>query len=98
MIDRCKVLLDSLEHASPPTSVTGLAVAVWHGLRGEWEVAHKIAQDDPTAEGAWVHAWLHRIEGDLSNAAYWYRRAHRPPASDSVRLEGERIIRALLAR
>ena len=97
MSERSKAFLDSLEHATPPTGVSGLLLAVWHGLRGEWEVAHKIAQDDPTAEGAWVHGWLHRIEGDLSNAEYWYRRAGKPRAGDSVRLEGERIARSLLA-
>jgi len=98
MADHPQAFLDSLDQASPPADVCGLLVAVWHGLRGEWELAHKIAQDDPTADGAWVHAWLHRIEGDLANAAYWYRRADKPQASDSTRLEGERIARSLLAR
>jgi len=54
------------------------------------------AQDDP--DGAWVHAWLHRIEGDLSNADYWYRRANRPPARGDTRDEGLRIARALIGR
>jgi hypothetical protein len=51
--------------------------AVWHGLRGDWEAAHELAQAQDDAEGAWVHAWLHRIEGDLGNANYWYRCAQR---------------------
>jgi hypothetical protein len=51
--------------------------AVWHGLRGDWHAAHELAQAQDDADGAWVHAWLHRIEGDLGNADYWYRHAHR---------------------
>ena len=98
MVDPWQGFVDSLERGSPPADVSGLLLAVWHGLRGEWEVAHKLAQDDVTAEGAWVHGWLHRIEGDLSNAAYWYRRADKPRASDSVALEGQRIARTLLER
>src|SRR5262249_58149255 len=68
--------LDSLKAGTPPAAVP-LLRAVWHGLRGEWEAAHQIAQDDASAEGAWVHAWLHRIEGDSANARYWYRRGQR---------------------
>jgi hypothetical protein len=98
MVDPAEAFLQSVDHASPPDGAEGLLRAVWHGLRGEWEVAHRLAQDDHTAEGAWVHAWLHRIEGDLDNAAYWYGRARKPRADDSVTLEGQRIARALLAR
>ena len=67
--------LDSLKTGTPPAAAVPLLRAVWHGLRGEWEAAHHIAQDDTSAEGAWVHAWLHRIEGDVANAGYRYRRA-----------------------
>ncbi len=49
--------------------------AVWHRLRGEWDAAHAIVQELAGADAAWVHAWLHRVEGDLGNAGYWYRRA-----------------------
>jgi hypothetical protein len=72
--------LDSVKTGDPPAADVPLLRAVWHGLRGDWEAAHKIAQDDASAEGAWVHAWLHRIEGDLSNARYWYRQARREAA------------------
>lgn len=98
MTDPAQTFLDSLRNASPPPGLTGLPLAVWHGLREEWDAAHEIAQDDHTADGAWVHAWLHRIEGDLGNAGYWYRQAGRPRATDSTRLEGERIAASLLAR
>ena len=45
------------------------------GQKGNWEKAHNIAQDIETNDGSWIHAYLHRVEGDLGNAAYWYRRA-----------------------
>jgi hypothetical protein len=51
--------------------------ALWHASKGDWETAHSIVQDLETPEAAWVHACLHRIEGDHSNASYWYARAGR---------------------
>lgn len=66
------------------------------GLRGEWEAAHELAQAQDDAEGAWVHAWVHRIEGDLGNADYWYRHANRRSRRDDTRAEGLDIARALI--
>jgi hypothetical protein len=91
-----QAFLDSVNAGSPPTNSLPLLHAIWHGLRGEWDAAHKIAQEDASADGAWVHAWLHRIEGDLSNAAYWYRRAHRPIAEDDTAMEGRAIAAAII--
>ncbi|MBX3605659.1 MAG: hypothetical protein KF788_10310 [Piscinibacter sp.] len=85
----------SLEHADPPAVPVALR-AVWHGLRGEWQPAHELAQAQDDADGAWVHAWLHRLEGDLGNADYWYRRADRPAQRGELRAEGLDIARALL--
>jgi hypothetical protein len=65
---------------------------------GEWDGAHALVQDDPSREAAWVHAHLHRIEGDLANAAYWYRRAGQPEASGDLARERRAIDRALRAR
>lgn len=86
----------SLHQAEPPASATPLLQALWHGLRGDWTAAHEIAQTHDSADGAWVHAWLHRIEGDHGNAAYWYRRAGRRMADGDTREEGLLIARALL--
>jgi hypothetical protein len=88
--------LESLNASNPPA--TPLLRAVWHGLRGEWEAAHHIAQDETSVEGAWVHAWLHRIEGDPVNARYWYRQARRPAAEGDLREEGKTIATFLLKR
>ncbi len=62
---------------------------------GDWDGAHKAVQDDPSPEAAWVHAHLHRVEGDLGNARYWYARAGRPEATGSLDEERGEIARSL---
>ncbi len=64
--------------------------------RGIGQKAHEIAQDVPGADGAWVHAYLHRKEGDVGNAAYWYRRAGQPVVGGDLRMEWESIVGELL--
>ena len=83
---------------SAPPAVAPALIALWHDARGEWDKAHGVAQEVDDETGAWVHAYLHRKEGDPSNAAYWYRRAHQPVASDSLETEWARIVTSLLAR
>jgi hypothetical protein len=85
----------TLKSGSPPNLTEALR-ALWHDARGDWEAAHSVAQDVATDDGSWVHAYLHRKEGDRSNAAYWYRRAGRPPASGPLDAEWEAIATALL--
>ena len=88
----------SLDSGVPPPFATPTLRTVWHGLRGDWESAHDLAggHDDP--DFAWVHAWLHRIEGDPVNAEYWYQRAGRAPRTDATRDEGLDIARELIAQ
>ena len=62
-----------------------------------WDGAHAAVQDDPSPEAAWVHAHLHRVEGDLDNAGYWYRRAGKPEASGDLDKERRAIEQALTA-
>lgn len=62
---------------------------------GDWDEAHRIVQDINTAEAAWIHAYLHRVEGDLGNAAYWYRRAGRPECHTSLGEEWQELFDAL---
>ena len=88
----------SLQTADPPRGLPPAVVALWHDVKGNWDAAHSVAQEIDDADGAWVHAYLHRKEGDLSNAAYWYRRARRPIAGDSLDDEWEQIVTALLSR
>jgi len=80
-----------------PPAVRPLLVALWHDARGDWEQAHRVAQEIDDRHGAWVHAYLHRKEGDLGNAAYWYGRADQPAATDALDAEWARIAAALLA-
>ena len=88
----------TLNASSPPASVRGALLALWHDTKGDWDMAHRVAQDIEDATGAWVHAYLHRKEGDAGNAAYWYRRAGQPVAIASLEEEWAQIAAALLAR
>lgn len=76
--------------STPPTG-SPLLVALWHDARGDWEAAHNIAQDIHSWEGSWVHAYLHRKEGDQWNAGYWYRQAGRPVCTNSLEQEWEAL-------
>ena len=62
----------------PPPTSPPLVRALWLDAMGEWARAHTVAQDIHSDDGSWVHAYLHRKEGDLDNADYWYRKAGRP--------------------
>lgn len=88
----------SLAGGAPPAEISPLLAALWHAGKGEWDRAHEIAQEDESETGSWVHAYLHRVEGDESNAGYWYRRAQKPHAKTSLDTEWEEIARALLVR
>ena len=84
--------------AAPPSDTSRAFQALWHDARGDWKRAHTCAQEEPGRDGAWVHAYLHRKEGDFANAGYWYARAGRkmPPASVTLDAEWAEIARALL--
>jgi len=75
--------------------------ALWNDAQGNWSAAHEFAQEVETPDGAWVHAYLHRKEGDAFNAAYWYRRAGKPvvtgPLPDSLQAEWNSIATSLLS-
>jgi hypothetical protein len=64
--------------ASPPAGLTPALAGLWWDAKGDWKRAHKSAQRDKGPEGSWVHAYLHRKEGEQGNAAYWYGRAGKP--------------------
>ena len=87
----------SLRDTQPPPGLPPLVNALWFAGRGDWDAAHGIAQDVEGPEAAWVHAHLHRKEGDASNAAYWYRRAGKPVCTSDLDQEWSDIARALLA-
>ncbi|MEN9935243.1 MAG: hypothetical protein RLZZ387_1822 [Chloroflexota bacterium] len=89
---------ESLTADAPPAGLSLALQALWHDAKGDWDAAHTCAQDQEDAAGAWVHAYLHRVEGDVANAGYWYRRAGRPATSEPLGAEWESIARELLGR
>ena len=83
--------------ADSPTEGLSLAVqALWQVAKGDWDQAHKLAQDQDDGAGAWVHAHLHRVEGDLRNAGHWYRKANREVSEAPLPKEWDEIAAALL--
>ena len=87
----------SLTDDAPPPELPPALQALWRDGRGDWDGAHTLAQADEGGAGDWVHAYLHRKEGDEGNAAYWYRRARQPIARQSLETEWAAIASALLA-
>ena len=85
----------SVTASAPPAQWSSALRALWHDARGDWSEAHRVAQDIDDETGAWVHAYLHRKEGDAENAAYWYRRARQPVARGALDEERDQIVAAL---
>ncbi len=86
----------TLSHSTPPTGLSPALEALWQDGRGDWDAAHRIAQDIADPDGAWIHAYLHRKEGDLGNAVYWYRRAGKPAAAGSLQDEWDHLVARFL--
>ncbi len=87
---------DSLHGEGPPAGLGAALDALWHAAKGDWDRAHRLAQAQDDKAGAWVHAYLHRVEGDLSNAGYWYRRGGKNPSGVPLQQEWDEIAAALL--
>lgn len=86
----------SLTQSTPPTHLSALLKAMWYDAKEDWESAHNLAQEVNNNNGSWVHAYLHRKEGDNGNAAYWYHRANRKMPTYSLKEEWEDISKELL--
>lgn len=86
----------SLDAAQPPASLSPYLVSLWHDGKENWEKAHTIIQDIEDNTAAWIHAYLHRKEGDTGNADYWYRKAGRKQPAVSLPEEWKEIVTALL--
>jgi len=92
--DEFRLTLSSTKpHAGLSLALAGL----WWDAKGDWKQAHESAQEDAGREGAWVHAYLHRKEGDQENAAYWYSRAGKPVCREPLDAEWVSIVKALLS-
>ena len=86
----------TLSNATPPAQISPALQALWYAAKGDWNKAHDITQPGGP-ELDWVHAYLHRVEGDLDNAGYWYRRAGKPVASVPLDDEWAALVRTFLA-
>ena len=87
---------ESLSCAAPPAPASVYLQALWHDAKGNWEKAHVLIQDLPDEAAAWIHAYLHRKEGDLWNADYWYRNAGQRRPALSLQQEWEQLAAAFL--
>ena len=87
---------ESLHHDQPPHGQNSALAGLWWDAKGDWHRAHESAQQDEGPAGSWVHAYLHRKEGDTSNAAYWYLRAGKSSSVLPFAQEWAEIATALL--
>jgi hypothetical protein len=88
----------SIASGQPPAGLAGPLEALWWAAKGDWEKAHTIVMNDESADAAWVHAYLHRVEGDLPNARYWYGQAKRETATGALDTEWAAMSAALLSK
>jgi len=86
----------SLAATEPPPGLSYALAGLWWDAKGDWNRAHESAQQDEGRDGSWVHAYLHRKEGDQSNAAYWYKRAGKPLCREPLDAEWISIAKTLL--
>lgn len=87
---------DTLNHTEPPAVLSAYATALWWDGKGDWHQAHDVVQNLSTPEAAWVHAYLHRKEGDTRNADYWYPRAGRKRPQDTLKDEWRELVKAFI--
>jgi hypothetical protein len=87
----------SFTDKTPPDGLSPALTALWWAGKDAWDKAHRIVMDEDSADCAWVHAYLHRVEGDLGNAGYWYRQAGRKPATGELAAEWDAIAATLLS-
>ena len=87
---------ESLSGNEPPKNCSVYLYALWHDAKGEWDTAHKLIQDVADKNASWIHAYLHRKEGDHSNADYWYSRAGKKRPGISLDNEWKEIVTALI--
>lgn len=89
---------ETLMRQSPPTNWSGALRAMWFDVKGDWEASHNIAQDMHDDNGSWIHAYLHRKEGDEFNAGYWYRRAGKTFSNKNLEEEQRELVEYFLAQ
>ena len=86
----------SLSSAAPPATLSPYLLSLWYDAKEDWNRSHTIVQDKNDSTAAWIHAYLHRKEGDTGNADYWYHRAGKKRPSISLQQEWEELVKSLL--
>ncbi len=86
----------SLAGDAPPEDATVYLKALWYDKKGDWNNAHNLIQDLQDKNASWIHAYLHRKEGDVANANYWYTRAGKTRYSGTIENEWEELLTALI--
>ena len=90
--------IQSTEENTPPSGISLNLQALWHDAKGDWDRAHEIVQETSGHDGDWIHAYLHRKEGDLGNASYWYSRVGKKRPNKSLDEEWEDLANYLLTK
>ena len=88
--------IESTKLTTPPNHLSLALTALWYDLKGNWDRAHDFADSDYGPECCWVHAYLHRVEGDRFNAGYWYKRARKDFPTQTLEEERTAMIKELL--
>ena len=83
------------KESEPSNNLSGVHLAIWYAVKDNWDMAHNIVQDINTDTASWIHAYLHRVEGDSSNANYWYNRASKNASTESLESELNNIIKSV---
>ncbi|MFL0162344.1 hypothetical protein [Aquirufa salirivi] len=89
---------ESLQHSSPPSNLGPILKSLWYDAKGDWDSAHAQVDQLNDRDSAWVHAYLHRKEGDLWNADYWYGRAKKNRPDVTLEEEWEKLLELFLTK
>jgi len=89
-----EIFLKSISGDKPVTGISVYLEALWYDAKGDWDKAHHTIQDVEDVDAAWIHAYLHRKEGDISNADYWYHRAGKKRSTVSLEDEWKELVHA----
>ena len=93
-----KQFQETLHNEMPEKEWSNGLQALWYDAKGDWESSHDIAQEMYNSLGSWIHAYLHRKEGDQYNAGYWYRKAKRPFPQESLETELQQLVEYILEK
>ena len=89
--------MQSISLENPPGGLSPLLLALWYDAKGNWEIGHDTISEIESRDAAWIHAYLHRKEGDLWNADYWYRRAGKVRKNVSLTDEWNELVKYIIA-